>query len=388
MQYNSFILPANTIYMCGHSLGPLTKSAKMQMEQGVKEWEEEGVLSWNKASWIDLPMQLGRKIAALIGAHADEVTVSDSTSVNLFKVVQSALALNPQRKIILTEADNFPANLYIAQGIAHSNTAITVSATEQFFENMSKDVAVLLLTQVNYRTGKMHDMALITEYAHSLGIVVVWDLSHSVGIVPVDLGGCNVDFAVGCTYKYLNGGPGAPSFVYINRRHYDSACSPIYGWMGHRTPFAFQDTYVADSGASKYLGGTPYVLGLKALEGALSLFSELDLGEVRKQCLINAEMLIDCLRKWVSEVLCLSPELPELRGGHIALEHNAAYFISRALIDEGLICDYRHPNIIRFCVNPLYLSPEDMVQGALLLGQIVRKKIYLQDKYQQTLKVT
>jgi kynureninase len=360
------------------------------VSHALEDWSRHAVSAWNTSEWIDLPYRIGAKIASHIGASSDEVVVSDSTSVNLFKVLQSAYLLNADRKVILTECDNFPADLYIAQGIKSiaDDMIIRYVASDDILNSMDETTAVLMLTHVNYRSGRVYDMQAITKQAHALGIMVVWDLSHSVGAMPLDLDACEVDFAVGCTYKYLSGGPGAPSFIYINKKHHINARSPITGWMGHRSPFDFSGIFTPVNSAAKYMVGTPYILSLKALEGALEIIEDLDMTAFREKSLSFSKYLMEEMEKCVADLACASPNDPSLRGGHVAFTHEEAFAISRALIEKGVICDYRAPHLIRLCVNPLYLSLDDIRTCILTIHEIMHHKLYLNPKHQLKLKVT
>jgi len=392
MKQERFSFKENTLYMCGHSLGPMPKQAQKIIERCLKDWAQEGVLAWNKSDWIHLPYKMGQLIAPLIGAKEDEVIVCDSTSVNLFKVLHSALRLNPKRRIIITSSGNFPADLYIAQGIAHFNNNIELcyvpDDSNNIIESLTEEVAVLTLAHVDYRTGLIYDMREITERAHELGIIVVWDLSHSVGVVPLSLTKDNIDFAVGCTYKYLNGGPGAPSFVYANRRHHKNLVCPIYGWIGHRAPFTFSKSFENTPGVGAFLGGTPYILSMKALEGALGVFDDIVIERLYKDTINNGNYLIDLLNQKVPELVCVSSRVLGERGGHIAFKHDQAYAISRALIAEDLICDYRNPDLIRLSMPSLYLDLHDMQKASLIIEKVIRDKLYQKAEFQQKLFVT
>lgn len=385
-----FILPEKQIYMCGHSLGPMPKRAAESVQRCLEDWGHHAVGAWNQADWIHLPYKLGALIAPLIGAHSDEVIVTDSTSVNLFKVLSNALRLNLKRPVIMTEDDNFPADLYIAQGIEKFNSDVEIRyvPSSQILEQLNEDIAVLTLTHVNYRTSLIHDMEAITKRAHALGIIVVWDLSHSVGSIPLYLNENGVDFAVGCTYKYLNGGPGAPSFIYANKKHHKNIASPIYGWMGHKSPFAFSNKFEASNGLGGYLGGTPSILSMKALEGALELFAQFSIQTLRKNSIENSNFLINLLSKTTPELICLSPKQPEIRGGHVAFQHAQAYSISRALIHEGIICDYREPNLVRLSVSSLYLDHSDIEKACLIIEKVIKNRLYEQPQFQQIFPVT
>ena len=386
MRKNDFILPIDQIYMCGHSLGPMPKLAKLEVEHLMQAWSTEAVKAWNTDAWIDLPFKVAARIAPLIGADQKDVVVSDSTSVNLFKVLMGALKINHKRRVILTTDDNFPADNYIAQGIKAFNETVTLKIVprELLLENLNEQVAVLMLTQVNYRDASMYDINQITALAHQQGILTVWDLSHSVGALPLDIQASNADFAVGCTYKYLNGGPGAPAFIYIHKRYQNELISPIYGWMGHDNPFAFEAIFQARS-ATQFLGGTPYVLSLKALEGALKSIEGIDMAALYAMSLKHSMILIQALKALGLNVLT---PFNNARGGHVAFIHEKGAALARALIDYGVIVDYRKPSVIRICVNPLYLNLSDIHQCVEQLRHILNTKIYQIPQYQQTLKVT
>jgi len=386
MRKKDFLLPLEQIYMCGHSLGPMSKLAKLQIEQVMQAWRTEAVKAWNTDSWIDLPHQVAAKIAPLIGSDVKNVVIGDSTSVNLFKVLMGALKINHKRNVILTSDDNFPADSYIAQGIQAFNRDITLKTVSREFllENLNEQVAVLMLTHVNYRDASAYDLHYITAMAHQQGILTLWDLSHSVGALPLDLQGSNADFAVGCTYKYLNGGPGAPAFIYSHKRHHDELISPIYGWMGHENPFAFNPIFQTRS-VAQFISGTPYVLSLKALEGALKSIDGLDITALRTQSLQYSRTLIQALQALGLHVLT---PLNDTRGGHVAFIHEEGHGLARALIDYGVIVDYRNPGLIRMCVNPLYLDLADIHQCIDHLRYILDAKLYQASQYQQALKVT
>lgn len=386
MKKTHFLLPLQQIYMCGHSLGPMPKAAKMNLDRALHAWSLDAVKAWNTEDWINLPHQTAAMIAPLIGALKSDIVMSDSTSVNLFKVLMSALAINHKRHVILTTEDNFPADLYIAEGIQALNQRISMKViqSDELLENLTEDIAVLMLTHVNYRDARILDMAHITRAAHQKGILTVWDLSHSTGALPLNLTAALVDFAVGCTYKYLNGGPGAPAFIYVNERHQYHLTTPIYGWMGHDRPFAFETHYHA-KGMAQYLGGTPYVLGLKALEGALEIFNDVDLSAVRQQSLTHSAQLIDALEQLGLHVI--TPKT-NARGGHVAFLHHQGYALSRALIDQGVAVDYREPGLIRLCVNPLYLNEIDINTCIELIRHTLETNVHQLAKYQHQLKVT
>lgn len=388
MQKN-FTFKEGEIYMCGHSLGPQPKQAVESVNECLKDWAIDAIASWNKADWIHLPYKLGRIIADIIGAKEDEVIVTDSTSINLFKVLYSALRINSKRNVIMTVKDNFPADLYIMQGVENlSKIELRYTSEDQMLEDLKEDVAVLMLTHVNYRTGLLYEIKVITERAHELGIIVIWDLSHSVGVVPLALADTDIDFAIGCTYKYLNGGPGSPSFIYANRKHHKNIFNPIYGWMGHKAPFDFSNKFEGTVGVGSYLSGTPFILSMKALEGALRLFENVSLKTLYEETIKNGNYLIELLSQKVPEIVCISPKDFGKRGGHIAFHHTEAYAITRALITEGLICDYRDPHLIRLGVTSLYLNLEDMKRAFLIIEKVVHDRYYQRAEFQKKLFVT
>ena len=370
--------------MCGHSLGPMPSSAKAVMNETLHDWECYGVLAWNKRDWITLPSVLATKLALLMGADADEVMVGDSTTVNLFKVLNSALKMQPGRSVILTTTDNFPSDLYVAEGIAsfRPDVSLRTVASDEIVDHLDERVAVLMLTHVNYRDSSLLDMKRINEAAHALGILTVWDLSHSIGILPLRLRESAVDFAVGCTYKYLSGGPGSPAFIYVNRCHHHRVSSPIYGWMGHDRPFDFSSHYAA-SGVPSFLGGTPAVLSMTALAVALELFDAELLPMLYHQALAYGSLLIAAL-----EALSMEVVTPLSHGGHVAFRHHNGYGISRALIDLGVIGDYRSPSLVRLCVNPLYLSLADITVCIERLNEVITKRLYLNSSYRSQERVT
>ena len=378
MLSDKFILPEGKIYMCGHSLGPSPKATASNVCNTLQDFSLYGVSGWNKRGWIDLPYTLGAKIAALIGADSDEVTVCDSTVANLFKVLKASMDLQNERNIILTTDDNFPADLYIAQGISE----VKYIKADEIYGNIDEAVAVLMFTHVNYRDASVLEMKAINEYAHKYGVLTVLDLSHSIGIVPLDLEASGVDFAVGCTYKYLSGGPGSPAFIYANKKHHERMQSPIQGWMGHNHPFAFEKKY-ASSNVRKFMTGTPAILSMKALEAALEIFEKELIDKAYVIANEYSQLLIESLRN-----LGIAVYEPERRGGHVAFIHKHGYAFSRALIDAGFICDYRMPDLVRLCINPLYISLSDIESCIEQIRFIIEKYLYLKPQYNLIQKVT
>ena len=373
MLRNQFILPDCKAYLCGHSLGPLHVSSVENIKQAMDAFSNYGVQGWNKSQWIELPYKLAGKLASILGAKADEVIVADSSVVNLYKVLKAALKIQKKRRLILTNNSNFPADLYIAQDIEKfDGIPLKTVNTEHLMESLTDEVAVLMLTHTDYRDASVFDMQQINALAHQHGIITVWDLSHSVGIVPLHLDAANADFAVGCTYKYLSGGPGSPAFIYANRRYHSLMESPIQGWMGHARPFSFEEAYQAD-GIRKFLGGTPSILSMKALEAALDCFTPQFIEAIYNQTMLRGETLIHSLK-----MLELDVYSPTLRGGHIAFCSTEGYAISRALIERGFICDFRAPELVRICINPAYVSEDDIHLFLQELRLIIEQKKYLE----------
>lgn len=387
--YSHFLLPQNTIYMCGHSLGPLPQKAAYQLRQGLNQWEHLAVSGWNQADWFHLPKRLGEKIAPLIGALPHEVIVTDNTTTNLLKLLLAGLRLNTDRSIILTEKDNFPADLYMAQTASSLCQTVSIKAVagENIIEAMNEKIAVLLITHVNYRTSHQHDIATINAKAKSLGIIVIWDFSHSIGILPLNCQELEVDFAVGCTYKYLNGGPGSPSFIYVNEKYHEKLSSPLTGWMGHKTPFAFSPTYEPASGVISFLTGTPGILGMKALEGSLEIFESIDMSMLRQKSIKLTNFMIEQCAE-ITELHCVSPYDPMKRGGHVAFTHPDAFAISRAMIEKGITIDYREPNLLRFGFSPLYIDKEDIQKCITTLKQVLLSQHYAESCFSIRQEVT
>lgn len=371
-----FDLPDGVIYLDGNSLGALPKATPARLEQVVcSEWGQGLIRSWNDAEWITLARRVGAKIAPLIGAEADEVIVCDSVSVNLFKLIGAALNMRPGRKVILSEPGNFPTDLYMiagleAQGLAERRLA----GPDDLEAALDGDVALLMLTHVHYKTGRMHDMIRLTRAAQDAGALVLWDLSHSGGAVPVNLTGCNADFAVGCGYKYLNGGPGAPAYAYVARRHHTELSQPLTGWMGHASPFEFTDDYTAAPGITRLLAGTPGILGIAALEVGVDLMAEIGIDRLAAKSRQLSEFFRNCAAARLPELELVSPLDPMARGSQLSFRHPNAYAICQALIARGIIGDFRDPDILRFGFAPAYVSFGDVFVAAENLAEIVTNR--------------
>lgn len=366
-----FALPADTIYLDGNSLGALPRATPAAMAAMVEQaWGERLIRSWNEG-WIDAPARLGGKIAPLIGAGADEVIVGDSTSANLFKALVAALRIDPVRRVVLSEAGNFPTDLHVAEGAVACVPGATLRVVPrgEIEAAIGPDVAVLLLTHVHYKTADRFDMAALTAAAHRAGSLMLWDLSHSVGAVPIDLTGAGADLAVGCTYKYLNGGPGAPAFLYVATRWQERLASPLSGWMGHAEPFAFTDAYAPAPGMKRWLAGTPPMLAMAALEAGLDLWATVD----RDAAWAKSAALwrIMAVAGAAAGLECVTPADPAARGSHISFRHLHAHAITQALIARGVIGDFRDPDILRLGLTPLYLSHEDVWRAGDMLAQVM-----------------
>ena len=374
-----FFLPKNTIYFDGNSLGPVpTKTIKNLNKTINEEWGKDLINSWNKANWINLPQALGDKIAPLLGAKSGEVVVVDSTSLNLFKVLTSALRLNKNRKKIVSESTNFPSDLYILEGVNgmlnnHYECQL-IDDDINFEKYIDSSTAVVMLSHINYKTGRISDMKKITDYAHQQGALVVWDLSHSVGVIPMDLHNIGVDFAVGCTYKHLNGGPGAPGFLYVHSDLIAIVSQPLSGWLGHSDPFAFEAKYTPANNINKFICGTPSILSYKAVESALDIFDEISLEQVREKSIQLSELFIKLIQQECGDFgfELFSPIDAALRGSQISYKHENAYPIMQSLISRGIIGDYREPNILRFGISPLYMRYEDVWSAIICLKNIMQ----------------
>jgi kynureninase len=398
-----FALPARKIYLDGNSLGVLPRAAVQRVSDAVRiEWGQHLIESWNSAHWIDLPQRLGNKIAQLVGAGPNELVVADSTSVNLFKVLSAALTVTradaSARRVILSERDNFPTDLYIAQALARDQgfELVTVEAPEDIGPRLARgDVAVLMLTQVNYRTGRLHDMAVLTRAAHDVDALAVWDLAHSAGALPVHLKRDDADFAVGCGYKYLNGGPGAPAFVWAHPRHAERFAQPLAGWMGHAQPFAFTPDYTPAPGIARFLCGTPPVLSLAALDcGIDSVLAAEPLGgmdALRSKSLALTEtfMRLVAERCGAHGLSIVTPHDAALRGSQVSLARaEGGYAIVQALIARGVVGDFRSPDVLRFGFTPLYTRFVDVWDAVEHLLQVLERAEWRQERFHRKAAVT
>jgi kynureninase len=389
-----FALPDGVIYLDGNSLGPLPRATEAIVRDVVRrQWGEDLITSWNRHGWVDLPQRLGAKIARLLGARPDEVIVADSTSVNLFKLIAAALGLRPGRRVVLSEADNFPTDLYVAEGLSDllgERVELRLVGAEDLERALDHETALLMLTHVDYRTGRMHDMARLTAAAHAAGALSLWDLAHSAGAVPVDLAAAGVDLAVGCGYKYLNGGPGAPAFLFVAERWHERIRQPITGWFGHARPFAFDPAYRPAPGITRFLAGTPPILSMTALEAGVDLLLEADPRDLRQKSVALTDTFTRLIEERCGElgVTIASPRAAEERGAQVALRHREAYPIVQALIARGVIGDFREPDLLRFGFAPLYVRFVDVWDAVDALCAVMSGRLWDRPAYKQRAAVT
>jgi len=387
-----FVLPEDVIYLDGNSLGALPRATIAgQSDMVERQWGEALIRSWNENGWIEAPQRIGSKIASLIGAKPHEVIVADSVSVNLFKLIAAAAPLAPDRKTLLSEAGNFHTDLHIAGGAAELlGLSLEVADRDAVERRIGADTNLLLLTHVHYKTGARFDMAALTATATAAGARTIWDLSHSVGAVPLHLGRDGAELAVGCTYKYLNGGPGAPAFLYVAEHLHDHLVSPLRGWMGHAAPFAFTDDYVPAPGVARFLAGTPPMLSMAALESGIASFDGVDMGALWAKSVALFDLFADLVASNCSGhgLECVSPRNPEARGSHISYRHPHAFELCQALIATGVIGDFRAPDIIRFGLTPLYLGYEDIWNAVDRFARILEAGSWREPRFAVRNKVT
>jgi len=391
-----FLLPENIIYLDGNSLGPLTKTAARRVKEVTnEEWGIGLIRSWNDSGWVNLPKQVGEKIAPLLGVKAKNVIMADSTSVNLFKVLSVACSINPSRKRIITEIKNFPTDNYIIEGVTgqlNKDFEITyLNEPEDIIPSIDESVAVVVLTHINYKNGKMLDISKITKAAHKAGAFIIWDLAHSAGAVPLELDNCKVDFAVGCSYKYLNGGPGAPGYLYVADRHIGKFNQPLTGWFAHKSPFAFKPQYEPAEDIKQYLCGTPPVLSSIALDAALDVWADVDLKNVRKKSLELTDYFIELVEKRCDDpaLNLITPKDYQFRGSQVSFSYaEGGYAVMSALIEDGVIGDFRAPDILRFGFAPLYTSFTEIWLAVDKLKTILETRSWDQPGYHNKKLVT
>lgn len=387
-----FRIPDGVIYLDGNSLGPLPVGAEERVGRTLAaEWGGQLIRGWNSAGWMVQPRVVGDRIARLIGAPAGSVVVGDTLSIKVYQALAAALAMRPDRRVILSDSGNFPTDLYMAEGLIETlgrGHVLKVVAPEEVEGAIGEDVAVLMLTEVDYRTGRLHDMAALTAKAHAAGVVTVWDLAHSAGALPVDLAGAGADFAVGCTYKYLNGGPGAPAFIYVAPRHAQTARPALSGWMGHEAPFAFDPSYRPGEGVERMRVGTPPVIALAALDAALDVWDGVDMADVRRASIALCDLFIELVEAQCPALELASPRDGTRRGSQVSFRHPQGYAVMQALIDRGVIGDFRAPDILRFGFTPLYIGEAEVRGAVAVLKQVMDGGLWDRPDYHRKAAVT
>ncbi len=366
-----FSLPDGVIYLDGNSLGPPVKEALAFMADTADHWRNDLIECWTSHDWFELPVQIGAKLAGFMGADADEVVCSDSVSVNLYKCLAAALKMRPNRQVVLSDTGNFPTDLYVMEGIAAEFKMVN---TDEVLDAIDETIAVVSLSHVDFRTSRINDMAAITQKAHEKGALVIWDLCHSAGAIPVELNEAQADFAVGCTYKYLNGGPGAPAFIYVAKRHQADVRQPIQGWWGHASPFEMTTSYKPDSGMRRMLSGTPGILSMATLAASLDVLATADQAGLREKAMKMGEIFVALVNERCGDygMELGSPSDPAVRGNHIILSHPEGYAIVQALKAENVIADFRSPHWMRFGFAPAYLGYADIWNAVDRLEHVVR----------------
>lgn len=389
-----FLIPEGVIYLDGNSLGPLTKGAKARIAAAVSdEWGQMLIRGWNDAGWFTAPERVGDRIGKLVGAPAGSVTVADNTSTNVFKCLSAALSMRPDRKVILSDNGNFPTDLYIADGLISGldkGHELRIVAPEELAGAIDETVAVTMVTEVDYRTGRRHDMKEITRLAHEAGALAFWDLAHSAGAFEVDLTETGADFAVGCGYKYLNGGPGAPAFLYVRPERQGRVRPLISGWMGHEAPFEFDLDYRPLSGVGRMRVGTPPVISLAGLDAALDMFEGVSMADIRAKSVSLCELFISEVESRCAghDLKLISPRDAAVRGSQVSFAHKQGYAVMQALIARGVIGDFRAPDVLRFGFTPLYLSHADVAEAAKILAEILDGKLWDKPEFHKRSAVT
>ena len=387
-----FHMPRGVTYLDGNSLGPLPRAATTRMAQAMQdEWGEMLITGWNKAGWMAQPGQLGDRIGRLIGAEPGHVMLGDTLSIKVYQALAAALRLRPDRRVILSDTGNFPTDLYMAEGLIDTldkGHELRCVPPEEVEQAITEEVAVLLLTEVDYRTGRRHDMARLTRKAHEAGALAIWDLAHSAGALPVDVAGGKADFAVGCTYKFLNGGPGAPAFIYVAPRHAEAAAPALSGWLGHAAPFDFEQTYRAAPGVARMRVGTPPVLAMASLEAALDVWDGIEVAEVYARAQELSERFIEGVEAACPMLSLASPRDADQRGSQVSFHFDHGYEAMQACIAHGVIGDFRAPDIMRFGITPLYLDEGDIDRAVEVVTRVMANRLWDDETYRQRAAVT
>ncbi len=387
-----FHLPPGVTYLDGNSLGPLPRAACDHVSNMMRaEWGEMLITGWNKAHWMSLVRDIGDRIGGLIGAEPGHVVMGDTLSIKVYQALAAALDLNPGRKVILSDRGNFPTDLYMAEGLIKSldnGHELRLVNHDEISENIGDSVAVLMLTEVDYKTGQRHDMQALSDKARANGVITIWDLAHSAGALPVDVSRAKADFAVGCSYKYLNGGPGAPAFIYVAPKHADIVRPALSGWLGHEAPFAFDLDYRPGAGIERMRVGTPPVIALKALEAALTLWEDVDMAALRAQSIALGDLFISEVERRCPALTLASPRQGEMRGSQVSFRFAHGYPAMQALIARGVIGDFRAPDIMRFGITPLYIDRQDILRAVAVLEDVITNRLWDDPAYQIRGKVT
>ena len=387
-----FKIPQGIIYLDGNSLGPPIRGSMDCAVQVVnEEWGKDLIKAWNTADWMSLPRKVGNQIAPVIGATPDTVATGDTLSIKLYQALAAALSLRPDRKVLLSDAGNFPTDLYMAQGLIDTidkGHELRTPEPEAVFDAINENVAVVFLTHVDYRTGRTHDIDTITRRAHDVGAITIWDLAHSVGALPLSVANSLTEFAVGCTYKYLNGGPGAPAFIYVRPDIVTSIDPALSGWLGHQDPFAMELKYKPSARTERFRIGSPSIIQFKLLQHAMKIWEDVNMTELRASSIALSNLFIEEIERRCSKLTLVTPRDPDQRGSHVSFAADDGYAIIQALIERGVIGDFRQPNIMRFGIAPLYLDENDIIQAAQILEEIMNKETWRDPRFQKIKGVT
>ena len=387
-----FHIPDGMIYLDGNSLGPLPKAAPARVAKAMtEEWGEMLITGWNKAGWMAKATEVGDRVARLIGAEAGHVVMGDTLSIKVYQALASALEMRPERRVILSDSGNFPSDLYMAEGLIKSlgqGHELRIVAPEEVEENITEDVAVTLITEVDYRTGRLHDMKALTAKAHSVGALTIWDLAHTAGATDVKLSEAHADFAVGCTYKYLNGGPGAPAFIYVAPKHANLVRPALSGWLGHDSPFAFNLSYRAGAGIERMRVGTPPILALASLEAALDAWESVDMSDLRTSSQELTQLFLQEVEGRCPMLTLASPRDAAARGSQISFRFENGYAAMQALIARGVIGDFRAPDVIRFGFTPLFIDKNDVLRACDVIEEVMAGKLWDKPEYHARAAVT
>ena len=387
-----FDLPEGVIYLDGNSLGPLPRTAAARVARTVtEEWGQMLITGWNRAGWMDQPSRVGDRVGRLIGAETGSVVMGDTLSIKVYQALASALEMNPTRKVVLSDSGNFPSDLYMAQGLCRTlgpDYELRIVTPEDVMGALDDSIAVMMITEVDYRSGRRHDMAALTARAHQVGALAIWDLAHSAGALPVEVAAGGADFAVGCSYKYLNSGPGGPAFIYVAPRHAETARPALSGWLGHEAPFAFNLDYRPGSGVERMRVGTPPVLQLAALEASLDIWDQVEMADIRAASLALTDQFIAGVEATCPDLVLATPRDHASRGSQVSFRHAEGYAMMQALIARGVIGDFRAPDILRFGFTPLFINAADVDKAIAIIADVMANRLWDRPEYKTRAKVT